>query len=258
MMLLTQKIHLIADSEIGTDLGFFNTAGTDAENDLRFIPHFTEQADLGILLEPGQHPRRMVVVKQLSAEFQIQFAVESRDPLQYMVLLLLHVQVIVKTDLHICVLRLFNSPFIIVRPPSGVNGVRQNFPPVCGFGKQAHGTACRILLQPSPSHSAALKRTCKLDNTEEKAYNSQKITAKCRHRRLVKRSVIYGDHNHESLLSERKAGQCVTRLWPSVHRPHADDGLSPRNRLGQRPYCPVRPSDAAPRLYGAALRLRNF
>ena len=56
------------------------------------------------------------------------------------------------------------NPFIIVRPPSGVNGVRQNFPPVCGFEKQAHGTACRILLQPSPSHSAALLHLSGLAN----------------------------------------------------------------------------------------------
>ena len=97
---LPQQIEVVADAEIGADLVLFDVVGADAEDNLCLIRHRAQQTDLRVRLEAGQHPRGVVVVEQLAAEFEIQLAVELAHPLEDVLALLLHVQVVIEAFFH--------------------------------------------------------------------------------------------------------------------------------------------------------------
>ena len=73
-----------------------STANEAAELILELLEH----ADLTVGCKARQNSRRMKIVKQLSAEFQIQLSAELLDPVAYMLRLHFKVFIIVKTDFH--------------------------------------------------------------------------------------------------------------------------------------------------------------
>ena len=73
-------------------------AGADRDYDLGLILHLAQHPNLAVRHEPGQHARRVIVVEQLAAEFEIQLAAEGVDAFPYAVGLHTYILVIVKPD----------------------------------------------------------------------------------------------------------------------------------------------------------------
>ena len=75
-MTVTQHILIISDAKVGTLLVFFNIGGTDNYHYLYTVTDFLEHPQLTVRLESGQHPAGMMVVKQFTSQFEIEFSVE--------------------------------------------------------------------------------------------------------------------------------------------------------------------------------------
>ena len=76
-----QHVVIVGDAQIAPHLVLFNIRGVDGDDDLHVVAQLLEHTDLAVRLKARQHPGRMIVVKQLAAEFQIQLAAELGDPL---------------------------------------------------------------------------------------------------------------------------------------------------------------------------------
>ena len=101
----TEHIHIIGDAEVGADLVLLNVAGRDNDDDFCVVLHLAQHANLAVGREAGQHAARVVVVKQLAAELEVQLAAEVRDALLDVRRLGRNVFVVVKSDfLHIPVM----------------------------------------------------------------------------------------------------------------------------------------------------------
>ncbi len=74
-----EHVHVIGDADISTDLVFLNIRRLDGDNDLRLVLQLLQHPDLGIRLKARKHPGGMIVVKQLSAELQIELSAELAD-----------------------------------------------------------------------------------------------------------------------------------------------------------------------------------
>ena len=74
-----EGVRAIGDAKIPSDLAFLQIHGGDCHHDLHLILQLHEHADLGVRVEPGQHPGGVMVVKELAAELQVQLAAELVD-----------------------------------------------------------------------------------------------------------------------------------------------------------------------------------
>lgn len=95
-----QHVLVVGDAQVSADLALLDVVGVDGDDDLHLVGQALEHADLGVGLEPGQHARGMVVVEQLSAEFQIELAAELIDAVADMLGLKRDVLVVVEPDAH--------------------------------------------------------------------------------------------------------------------------------------------------------------
>ena len=71
-----QYIQIVGNAKIRTDLIFFNIPRIDAEDNFRLVFEALEELGLAIYVKPGQHPRSMVIIEQLPAEFKVQLPLE--------------------------------------------------------------------------------------------------------------------------------------------------------------------------------------
>ena len=76
-----QYILLVGDAQVAPDLVLFDISGADGDHDLHILFQLLEHPDLAVRLEAGQNPGGMVVVKELSAKFQVELSAELSDPL---------------------------------------------------------------------------------------------------------------------------------------------------------------------------------
>ena len=93
-----QNIQIIGDAQVAPQLIFFNIASIDDNDHFHLMPQLEQHPQLAIGLEAGQHAGGMIIVKQLTAEFQIQFTAELRDPVTDMLGLHAQVLVVIKPD----------------------------------------------------------------------------------------------------------------------------------------------------------------
>ena len=91
-----KNVHVVGDAQIVTDLIFCDVGGADGDDDLRLVGKLHQHPQLAVGLKAREHPGGMVVVKKLSAEFQIQFISKLADPLTDVVGLHGQIFVIVK------------------------------------------------------------------------------------------------------------------------------------------------------------------
>ena len=115
----------VGDAVVGAHLVLLDVAGVDAYDEFRLVPELSEQLYLRRLVKPREHARRVQIVEQLAAELEIELVV-TRDPLQYLLGLLLHIHLAVKTDL--CHL---SSPRCLIAPRDARRRLCPPCTPVC-------------------------------------------------------------------------------------------------------------------------------
>ena len=96
-----QHVVVVADAQIAPHFALFDVAGADGNDDLHLVLHGGQHADLAVGLEAGQHPRGVVVVKELAAELQIQLVAELAAALLDVLGLQGQILVVVESDLHV-------------------------------------------------------------------------------------------------------------------------------------------------------------
>ena len=94
----TEHVLVIGDAQVPPDLILLDGGGVDGNNHFHRLPQLQQHTDFAVRGEAGQHPRRMMVIKQLSAELQIQLAAKLGDPLPNMGRLSLQIPLVVKSD----------------------------------------------------------------------------------------------------------------------------------------------------------------
>ena len=92
----TQHLHIIADAEVRAHFCLFNVSRRDGEDDLGLFAHLVQQANLAVGVEPRQHPGRVVIIKKLAAELQVQLAAKLSNALPDMLRLHLQIFIVVK------------------------------------------------------------------------------------------------------------------------------------------------------------------
>ena len=95
-----EQILVIGDAEIAADLVLLDVGRVDRDDDFGLVLELAEHCDLGVGLEAGKHAGRMIVVKELAAEFQIELSAEFADSLSDMFGLCFEILIIIKSDLH--------------------------------------------------------------------------------------------------------------------------------------------------------------
>ena len=76
-----QYIHIIRDAEISADLVSLNILRADDNDNLRLILQFQQHMQLGVRLESRKYSGGVVIIKQLSTEFQIKLIIKLSDSL---------------------------------------------------------------------------------------------------------------------------------------------------------------------------------
>ena len=79
-VLLLRYMQELDYAEIAAALAALDVVGRDGDDDLRLVAHLHEHAHLAVGGKARQHTRRVVVVKELAAELQIQLAAELGAP----------------------------------------------------------------------------------------------------------------------------------------------------------------------------------
>ena len=69
-------VIVVSDPEISAALVAFNIIGRDSDDDLGVFFHFQKHPNFAVRLEAGKDTGSVIVVKQLSAKFQIKLASE--------------------------------------------------------------------------------------------------------------------------------------------------------------------------------------
>ena len=96
----SERVHIIGDTEIASDLVLFDRRRRNDDNDLGAVAKTDEHSDLAVRLKTGKHARRMVIVEKFSAEFEIKFSAETVDPFLDAFRLHFYVLVVVKSLFH--------------------------------------------------------------------------------------------------------------------------------------------------------------
>ena len=76
-----ENVLIIGDPQIAPHFVLLDIPGIDGNDDLHIILELLEHSDLAVRRKARQHPRGVVIIEQLAAEFQIQLAAELVDPL---------------------------------------------------------------------------------------------------------------------------------------------------------------------------------
>ena len=91
-------IPVVGNAQVTPDLIFLNIVGVDGDDHLHLLLQCQQHLQLAVRLEAGQYPGGMIVVIQLTAEFQIQLAAELGNAVSDMLRLGLNIQVVIVTD----------------------------------------------------------------------------------------------------------------------------------------------------------------
>ena len=91
-----QKVVVICDAEVAAALAALDIVGGDDDDDLRFVLHLQKHPHLAVRLKAGQYSRGVVVVEELAAELEIEFAAEAGYPFAYLLRLQAQIFVVVK------------------------------------------------------------------------------------------------------------------------------------------------------------------
>ncbi len=76
-----EHIFVIGDAQIAPNLVFFDVGGVDGNDDFHVLLELLKHTDLAVRLKARQYPGGVIVVKELSAEFQIELSAELGDAL---------------------------------------------------------------------------------------------------------------------------------------------------------------------------------
>ena len=95
-----QHVLVVGDAQVLAYLVALDVHGRDDDDDLGAVAQLLEHAQLAVGLESGQHAAGMVVVKELAAEFEVEFALELGYALLDVVALYLDVFIVVESDSH--------------------------------------------------------------------------------------------------------------------------------------------------------------
>lgn len=68
---------LVRDDAVGTDFGFFDIAGIDAEDDFDIVTKFLDEANFEIWLKAWEDTGGVVVVYEFAAKFDVEFVKEG-------------------------------------------------------------------------------------------------------------------------------------------------------------------------------------
>ena len=68
----SEHVHVVGDAQIVAHLVLFNVRRVDGDDDFRLVSQLKQHPQLAVRGKAGKNPGRVVVVKQLSAEFQIE------------------------------------------------------------------------------------------------------------------------------------------------------------------------------------------
>ena len=94
----TEDIHIVGYAQVSPHLVLLYVAGIDGNHYLGLVLEFPEHLDLAVGLEAGQYPRGVIVVEQLSSEFEVKLAAEHIESFYDVLGLLLEIGIVVKTD----------------------------------------------------------------------------------------------------------------------------------------------------------------
>ena len=125
-----QRVVVIGDAEVAAALAALDVVGRDGDDDLCLVAHLHKHAHLAVGGKARQHARRVVVVEELAAKFQIQLAAELTDALADLFRLHPEVFIVVKADcLHRCsspLLHAIKQTLILQHSPRSGNGKMPN------------------------------------------------------------------------------------------------------------------------------------
>ena len=76
-----QHVVVISDSEVAANFALLNVGGVDGDNDFHVLLELLKHTELAVRLEAGQDAGRVIIVKELAAELQIELAAETRNAL---------------------------------------------------------------------------------------------------------------------------------------------------------------------------------
>ena len=96
----TDHIPIIGDAQIPTDLILFDICRIDGNHHLHLLLQLQQHPQLAVRLKARQNSGCMIVIKQLTAEFQIQLAAEESQPLTDMGRLQLQVFIVVVSNFY--------------------------------------------------------------------------------------------------------------------------------------------------------------
>ena len=96
-----QHILVIGNAKVTTSLVFLDVVRVDRDDNLNVIGNALEHAELAVRFKTRQHATRVIVVKQLAAKLQIEFAAKLRDALLNMSGLQLDIFRVVETLAHV-------------------------------------------------------------------------------------------------------------------------------------------------------------
>ncbi len=100
-----QGVGVVGYPEIGPDFLSLDVAGIDAKQDVGLVLELLDEPHLDVGVVAGQDAGRMVVVKQLAAELEVELVVKALYPLKDLGRLLADVFLVVEADLVVHVFR---------------------------------------------------------------------------------------------------------------------------------------------------------
>ena len=111
-----QHVGVVGDPDVAPLLALFDVAGIDDDDHFGLILELEQHLHLAVRLEAGENPRRVVVVIELHAEFEVELSSESAYPLAYLFRLKPEIHVVVESDPLACI----HSDHRPRRAPAGV------------------------------------------------------------------------------------------------------------------------------------------
>ena len=96
----TQYIGVVGDAQVAANLAFFNVIGIDGHHQLRLILQVEQHGYLAVRLETRQHTRCMKIVKQLSAQLQIELTAECGNAAANVIRLHPRIKIMIESRTH--------------------------------------------------------------------------------------------------------------------------------------------------------------
>ena len=95
-----QYFLLVGDAQVAAHLALLDVVRVDGDDDFDVVDQALQHVDLGVGRESGEHARGMVVIEDLTAEFQVELSSEFIDSFPDVLRLKLDVFVVVETGSH--------------------------------------------------------------------------------------------------------------------------------------------------------------